>query len=311
MKYTGVVDFDFLTLMQILAMNEEPTNVEFYDENAIFLGYISIANGWLKGASFKNFSGEQAFIELVMSQYQSMGTFRKVPYTQPNEKIAANNRIDALLLSAIADKETEDGRKLEEEKMLSSNSHKMDSATAFAIIDSYVSQKMRNSYLSKMESQKASYIIPKSLFLNLRHISNVFGLFNVESILLFKEISGYLVLFTEQYWHNLFPSLDPDGLNDSGIIEHASLIMTEIIKSHVGKNVPDFDPTFLTSEDILSQIDIVINEIMNEKNDVIVIKMIPGQSYDEDMSYVTGFSEESLKEPNKILNSCISGLRKN
>ena len=121
MSYTGVVNYDFLTLIQILAWGEAPTGVEFLDEEGIFIGKIYIKGGCLAGATYRDYKGIEGFIHLVTSLNNTGGTFHKIPFGECPPEIAAppGTRVDALLLSAVANKETEEGQEhqaLEEEQ---------------------------------------------------------------------------------------------------------------------------------------------------------------------------------------------------
>ena len=291
MRYTGVVDFDFLTLMQILAMAEEPTGVEFYDEQTNFIGQIYIANGWLTGAVFGELSGEQAFTALVASQITARGTFRKVSYIQAQENISGNVRIDALLLAAVAEKETADG-----------HSGNETTASRFPVVSASSGGFSSESYSGKSANDSrlaiAEKIIAPELFTpQPLHICSVFSLFNVESMLLYKEIAGHLIIFTERYWRNLFPLIDPDTLDQAGAKAHTCFIMADIIRSHLSKKIPNFDATFMSSEELLAQVDIAMEEATADNHDVKIIKITPGQTYDDEMSLVTGFSDTALHEP--------------
>ena len=294
MRYTGVVDFDFLTLMQILAMAEEPTGVEFYDEEANFIGQIYIANGWLTGAIFGDLGGEEAFTSLVGSQITARGTFRKVPYLQAQENISGNVRIDALLLSAVADKETKDGRALGTDDETSASRFPGVSASSVAFSsEKYSAKGLTESRLGIAEKTIAPELFsPQPL-----HICSVFSLFNVESILLYKELAGHLIVFTERYWRNLFPLVDPDSLDEAGVQAHTCFIMADISRRHLSQKIPNFDATFMSSEELLAQVDIAMEEANEDNEEVKIIKISPGQSYDDEMSLVTGFSDTALHEP--------------
>ena len=306
MRYSGIVNFDFLTLIQILAWGEEPTGVEFFDENGNFLGKIFIAYGCLKGAIFGSYKGEKAFVELVKSQNNAGGTFHKINYLEPEEEIAApeNPRLDSLLLTVIADKETEEGQYLDSQPKFEAFRETGPRQSQYQDLPAFQSvlpgsiRATQSIHAQEIENEWNEFLLSPEMFSEQSHnILDPFALFNMESLMLYKEQQGHLIIFTENYWEKLFPDIDLDGLEGNNLQAHTCFVMAEVVRRHLRHKIPSFDTTLLTSDDLLQQVDIAISEATRDDEEIKIVSITPGETYDEEISIVNGFSETTLKDP--------------
>lgn len=305
MSYTGIVNYDFLTLIQILAWGDEPAGVEFFNEQGIFIGKIYIAQGCLRGAVYKSHKGVDAFVQLVAELSNAGGTFHKVPYVECPVDMAAppGSRIDSLLLTAIADKETEQGHVQSEEgpqEIVKSVPQEM-TASHSKLATKTVTEITHSAVNTGLRQQWGDSIVAESLFpKGIREILDVYTLFNLESLMLYQGISGHLIVFTEKFWKGLFPSVDIGTLDEQGIQAHTCIMMADIVRRYVQRKCPSFHDT-LESAELLELVDNAIGEATQDEKEVKIITINPEQVYDEELSMVAGFSETTLTEPSDRL----------